>query len=333
MSPLLLFTHLTSTSPCIREILTMDGGLERLLHDFCAHPPSPESAAQFYGLLPPPRPHTHTPLPPPAPPDPKRPFDCMATYRFSPTLQCIVNVGVRGSEPIPARIVQAGTLDVVGCMLEAWLASKGFAVAPSASASGMPRETRKQRHARRMALADVRQREVQAVQAEELARALHRQVAGMRRGQDQDQDQDEEMRDGEQDLDQDQDAASTRALRSSDTSNDTSPTETPHGGSTPTRAAPVPAAIHARDRSGTVGGGRAGEVDCPATNASKVQAQRGELLIFDTLRNSLRHAAHQFVLLLIATPLSISQYTISQYSGQKLIISLSQPLLMKSGVW
>ncbi|KAF8495071.1 hypothetical protein JB92DRAFT_3099899 [Gautieria morchelliformis] len=96
-----------------------------------------------------------------------------------------------------------------------------------------------------------------------------------RRGQDQDQDQDEEMRDAEQDQDPDQDAASTRALRSSDTSNDTSPTETPHGGSTPTRAAPVPAAIHARNRSGTVGGGRAGEVACPATDASKVQAQRG----------------------------------------------------------
>ncbi|KAF8495329.1 hypothetical protein JB92DRAFT_1111303 [Gautieria morchelliformis] len=139
----------------------------------------------------------------------------------------------------------------------------------------MPRETREQRHARRMALADVRQREVQAVQAEELARALHLQVAGVRRGQD--QDQDEEMCDAEQDQDPDEDAASTRALRSSDTSNDTSPTETPHGGSTPTRAAPVPAAIHARDRSGTVGGGRAGEVDCPATDASKVQAHRASL--------------------------------------------------------
>ncbi|KAF8498409.1 hypothetical protein JB92DRAFT_2744621 [Gautieria morchelliformis] len=155
-SPLPLFnslthlTYLTSTSPRIREILTMDGGLERL-----------------------------------------RPFDRAAAYRFSLAFQCVVNVGVRGSEPIRARVVQAGTLDVVGCVLEAWLASKGFAVAPSASASGMPRETREQRHARRMALADVRQREVQAVQAEELARALHRQVAGVRRGQDQDQDQDQ----------------------------------------------------------------------------------------------------------------------------------------------
>ncbi|KAH8099677.1 hypothetical protein DFH11DRAFT_1676505, partial [Phellopilus nigrolimitatus] len=31
---------------------------------------------------------------------------------------------------------------VVGCVLEAWLASKFFAVGSSASASGIPRETR-----------------------------------------------------------------------------------------------------------------------------------------------------------------------------------------------
>ena len=36
-------------------------------------------------------------------------------------------------------VVQAGTLDVVGCILEAWLADKGFAVGPSSSATSMPR--------------------------------------------------------------------------------------------------------------------------------------------------------------------------------------------------
>ncbi len=36
------------------------------------------------------------------------------------------NIGVWGSEPIRSRVVQAGALDVVGCILEAWLASKGF---------------------------------------------------------------------------------------------------------------------------------------------------------------------------------------------------------------
>ncbi|KIJ30482.1 hypothetical protein M422DRAFT_109023, partial [Sphaerobolus stellatus SS14] len=92
-APLPLFntlTHLTtlsSTSPRIREILVMDGGLERLvriLHDFCSNPPPPE-------------PPTHL------------------------ALQCLVNIGVRGSELIRARVVQAGALDVVGCILEAWL--------------------------------------------------------------------------------------------------------------------------------------------------------------------------------------------------------------------
>jgi hypothetical protein len=49
-------TYLTSTSPRIREIMTMDGGLERLvriLHEFCVCPPPPENPAIFYGLMPP----------------------------------------------------------------------------------------------------------------------------------------------------------------------------------------------------------------------------------------------------------------------------------------
>lgn len=256
----------------------MDGGLERLvrlLRDFCAQPPPPESPSQFYGLLPP----TTTPKLPnlttsmQAPYDPKRPFDRAAAYRFSLAFQCVVNIGVRGSESIRARVVQAGTLDVVGCVLEAWLASKGFAVGPSASASGMPRETREQRHARRLAMAEMRQREIQA---QEIARVLQRQVAGVRRIDEvradaplcrfrTDFEQDEEMPDvsSERDPPDDPDAAAafvSSFLRSSpspsphpraaasDTSNDTSPTSTPHGGSTPTRAVVVPG----RDRSGTV---------------------------------------------------------------------------------
>lgn len=73
-------------------------------------------------------------------------------------------------------MVQAGTLDVVGCILEAWLANKGFAVGPSSSATGMPRETREQRNARRQAMAVQRERE----QAAELARALQRQIQAER---------------------------------------------------------------------------------------------------------------------------------------------------------
>ncbi|KAF8910923.1 hypothetical protein CPB84DRAFT_1064036, partial [Gymnopilus junonius] len=110
--------------------MTMDGGLERLvriLHDFCMCPPPPDNPSLLYGLSPPnaPTPKLTPALNPPG-------FDKHAAYRSSLALQCIVNIGVRGSEGIRSRVVQAGTLDVVGCILEAWLASKGFAVGPSA---------------------------------------------------------------------------------------------------------------------------------------------------------------------------------------------------------
>ncbi|ETW82563.1 hypothetical protein HETIRDRAFT_382653, partial [Heterobasidion irregulare TC 32-1] len=150
-------TYLTATSPRIREIMTMDGGLERLvrlLHDFCLSPPPPENPAVLYGLLPPA--HRAPRLAPALNP---KVFDKHAAYRFSLAFQCVVNIGVRGSEPIRSRVVQAGTLDVVGCILEAWLANKGFAVGPSSSASGMPRESREQRVARRLAQAEQRSRE------------------------------------------------------------------------------------------------------------------------------------------------------------------------------
>ena len=69
-------------------------------------------------------------------------FDRHAAYRFSLAFQRVVNISVRDSEPIRSRVVQAGTLGVVGFILEAWLASKVFAVGLSASAGGIPRETR-----------------------------------------------------------------------------------------------------------------------------------------------------------------------------------------------
>lgn len=158
--------YLTSTSPRIREILTCDGGLERLvrlLRDFCLSPPPPENPAFIYGLSP-----QGIPRAPPVPTLNPKNFDRHAAYRFSQAFQCVVNIGVRGSEPIRARVVQAGTLDVVGCVLEAWLAAKGFAVGPAASASGAPRESREQRHQRRQLQLEQRQRE----QAQELARLL-----------------------------------------------------------------------------------------------------------------------------------------------------------------
>ncbi|KIK63570.1 hypothetical protein GYMLUDRAFT_40619 [Collybiopsis luxurians FD-317 M1] len=185
-SPLPLFnslthlTYLTSTSPRIREIMTMDGGLERLvrlLHEFCLCPPLPENPSLFYGLAPPSA-RTPKPLPTLNPPS----FDKHAAYRFSLAFQCVVNIGVRGSEPIRSRVVQAGTLEVVGCILEAWLAHKGFAVGPNASgASGNSagwgsygRESREQRHARRQ---QQRQMLRDVEEAAELARALQRQMS------------------------------------------------------------------------------------------------------------------------------------------------------------
>jgi len=163
-------TYLTSTSPRIREIMTMDGGLERLvriLHEFCICPPPPENPAILYGLIPP-----NSRPPKLAPALNPHSFDKHAAYRFSLAFQCVVNIGVRGSEPIRSRVVQAGTLDVVGCILEAWLANKGFAVGPSSSATGMPRETREQRQQRRIAQMEQRQRE----EAAHLQRALQRQL-------------------------------------------------------------------------------------------------------------------------------------------------------------
>ncbi|KIK25045.1 hypothetical protein PISMIDRAFT_362016 [Pisolithus microcarpus 441] len=153
--------------------MTMDGGLERLvriLHDFCMCPPPPENPNFIYGLSPP-NARPQKLLPTLNPPN----FDKHAAYRFSLAFQCVVNIGVRGSERIRSRVVQAGTLDVVGCILEAWLANKGFAVGPSSSASGIPRETREQRMARRQALAEQRQREGVPAAAE-LTRALQRQI-------------------------------------------------------------------------------------------------------------------------------------------------------------
>jgi hypothetical protein len=156
--------------------MTMDGGLERLvriLHDFCMCPPPPENPATLYGLS---APKAHPPKPVPTL-NPKS-FDKHAAYRFSLAFQSVVNIGVRGSEQIRGRVVQAGTLEVVGCILEAWLAGKGFAVGPNAIPGGMHRETREQRLARRQAQHELRQRE----QAQQLARALQRQVTVERQG-------------------------------------------------------------------------------------------------------------------------------------------------------
>ncbi|KAA1467283.1 hypothetical protein DENSPDRAFT_234171 [Dentipellis sp. KUC8613] len=260
-------TYLTSTSPRIREIMTMDGGLERLVRillDFCISPPPPDNPAVLYGLLPP----NHHPAPPVPTLNPKS-FDKQAAYRFSLAFQSVVNIGVRGNEPIRARVVQAGMLEVVGCILEAWLANKGFAVGPSSSATGIPRETREQRAARRQAQAEQRTRQ----QAQELARALERQqiarsdferIARRRTGRataDETTTEDDDMPLADPvpaRLDRsnasspspppDPQSAAASVDTDADTSTDISTNTTPAGSNTPTGAVEVPG----RDRSGTI---------------------------------------------------------------------------------
>ncbi|KAG8931123.1 hypothetical protein FRC01_001824 [Tulasnella sp. 417] len=203
-SPLPLFnslthlTYLTSTSPRIRDILTVDGGLERLvrlLREFCTHPPPPQSPREIYGLKPAVRRKSKGKgkaragsnqvapvIKGSASGDPSASassetssltsFDRAAAFRFSLAFQCVVNIGVRGSETVRARVVQAGMLDVVSSVLECWLISKGFAVCPSPTGSGAPRESKEVRVARRLELLERRQRDMNTVQATELARAL-----------------------------------------------------------------------------------------------------------------------------------------------------------------
>ncbi|ORX89435.1 hypothetical protein K493DRAFT_318667 [Basidiobolus meristosporus CBS 931.73] len=71
--------YLTSTSPRIREIITKDGGLERLVRILKT-----------------------TKL------DDKR-----QAWKWSMAFQCVVNVGVRGTETIRTRVVDAGMVDIV----------------------------------------------------------------------------------------------------------------------------------------------------------------------------------------------------------------------------
>jgi hypothetical protein len=67
--------------------------------------------------------------------------DLPSLFNFSPT-----------SEWEKARnIVEAGTPDVVGCILEAWWANKGFAIGPDSSATEMLKETREKEFARKSA--------------------------------------------------------------------------------------------------------------------------------------------------------------------------------------
>jgi len=80
-------TYLTSTSPRIREILTMDGGLERLVRILKTTKAS----------------------------------DKRSGWKWSMAFQCVANVGVRGSEKIRTRVVEAGMIPVIITVLDNFL--------------------------------------------------------------------------------------------------------------------------------------------------------------------------------------------------------------------
>ncbi|KAF0437766.1 putative MYND-type zinc finger protein samB [Gigaspora margarita] len=80
-------TYLTSTSPRIREILTMDGGLERLVRILKT----------------------------------TKVNDKRSGWKWSMAFQCVANVGVRGSEAIRTRVVDAGMVPVIITVLDNFL--------------------------------------------------------------------------------------------------------------------------------------------------------------------------------------------------------------------
>ncbi|KAJ9102953.1 hypothetical protein QFC19_004509 [Naganishia cerealis] len=114
-------TYLTSTSPRIRDILVNDGGLERLLEimqesalprDHCSEP-----NFDWFGLRGPPTASILTQAQ-------------QVALKHSLAFQCVVNIGVRGSETIRTRLVQSGALNVVAQIMEVWLQQKGVWIYP-----------------------------------------------------------------------------------------------------------------------------------------------------------------------------------------------------------
>ncbi|EPX71139.1 zf-MYND type zinc finger protein [Schizosaccharomyces octosporus yFS286] len=87
MNSLSHLAYLTSTSPKIREILTIDGGLVRLMNILRA------GRGQTFAR--------------------------MTIWQLA--LQCVVNVGIRGSEAIRIRVVEAGIVPIIVTLLDDFL--------------------------------------------------------------------------------------------------------------------------------------------------------------------------------------------------------------------
>ena len=90
--------YLTSTSPRIREMVTLDGGLERLIRILRTVPKTPSPHARAISIK-----------------------EMQAIWKWSLAFQCVVNIGVRGSEHVRTRVVEAGMVPVTIRVLESYL--------------------------------------------------------------------------------------------------------------------------------------------------------------------------------------------------------------------
>ena len=92
--------YLTSTSPRIREMVTLDGGLERLIRILRTVPKTPSPQVRAFSIK-----------------------EMQAVWKWSLAFQCVVNIGVRGSESVRTRVVEAGMVPVTIRVLESYLRS------------------------------------------------------------------------------------------------------------------------------------------------------------------------------------------------------------------
>src|SRR5580692_3771263 len=81
-------TYLTTSSARIRDILTVDGGVERLV---CILKEGRNNK------------------------------DMMECWKWNLAFQCIVNIGVRGSENVRTRVVEADMVPVIATILENYI--------------------------------------------------------------------------------------------------------------------------------------------------------------------------------------------------------------------
>ncbi|KAI9488041.1 hypothetical protein BDB00DRAFT_964299 [Zychaea mexicana] len=111
--------YLTSTSPRIREILILDGGLEQLVRILSS-------------------PHVQQPMTMATATNAASPHDLRSLCQWSLAFQCVVNIGVRGTEQIRTRVVEAGMITIVLKVLQNFLRALEAAQSPVVRRSTFP---------------------------------------------------------------------------------------------------------------------------------------------------------------------------------------------------